>query len=207
MGLQDRPEPSGRAVGSRDATQQKSERLEANSKVQFDWRAHPARDRIAASAAGLFVMMAVGVLVVAICRLDGMGPEVSIFWGLASMGFVLATVSRFYFPSRFAIHEEGIVAEYPLRTVRLRWNDVRRFAYDERGGILSRRARPTILDSFKGMPLIFDDASRDEAIREIRAHLPSNVRPIDARRPSGPRHEQESATGSISDQENRSWAG
>ena len=181
--------------------------MTAKSKVQFDWRAHPARDRIAASAAGLVVMVAVGVLVVAICRLDGMGPQMSTFWGFASMGFVLATVSRFYFPSRFAIDEEGIEAAYPLRTVRLRWHEVRRFAFDERGGILSRRARPNLLDGFSGMPLIFDAATRDEAIREIRAHLPSSVRPVDARRRGEPRDDESPATGSISDQENRSWAG
>ncbi len=182
--------------------------MDEKNKDQFVWRAHPARDRLTAATAGMVVIVAVGVLVVAICHLDGLSPTISIFWGFAAMGFVLATVSRFYFPSRFVLDDSGIIADYPLRTMRLRWSDVRRFAFDGRGGVLSRRARPSVIDGFQSIALIFPPESRDDAIQRIRGRIPANISVNDLRVPahsdqlkSGP-SEQGNSEG-----ESQSWAG
>lgn len=187
---------------------ERAERVDPTSNVQFGWQAHPARERLGAAAAGLTVMVAVGVLVVAICRMDGLGPQASILWGLAAMGFVLATTSRFYFRSRYSINADGIIADYPLRKTRLRWRDVRRFAFDDRGGILSRRTKPSMLDAVQGIPLMFDQASREQAIQSIRSHLPATVKLIDARKCAKNSARSSNARGAgTSGEEVRSWAG
>jgi hypothetical protein len=52
---------------------------------------------------------------------------------------------------------------------------VRRFAHDGRGGFLSSRVRPSVLDAFRGMPLLFDQR-REEVIACIRRHLAEEAR-------------------------------
>ena len=62
-----------------------------------------------------------------------------------------ASINRFFLPSTFKIDEDGITASYPLRSMRLKWKDLRRFLVGEQGGLLSRRARSSSMDVFTGM--------------------------------------------------------
>lgn len=124
----------------------------------FSWRAHPARERRAQAVMALGVIAAFCVVVFLAFA----------SWAWTALCFVVlvASLSRFFFPSRFEIDDEGITARYPLRRMRLRWTELRRFVHDRYGGYLSTRARPSRLDAFKGMHILFG-AQRDRVVATI----------------------------------------
>ncbi|MCZ6837409.1 MAG: hypothetical protein O7G85_16660 [Planctomycetota bacterium] len=128
----------------------------------FSWKAHPARERRAqATMAILVILLFCGFVFFSFS---------SLAWAALSFGVLLASLNRFFFPSRFTIDEEGISANYPLRNMRLPWTHLKRFVHDANGGYLSTRARPSRMDGFKGMHIIFD-LQRDTIIEKINRHL------------------------------------
>jgi hypothetical protein len=91
-------------------------------------------------------------------------------WSLLSIIVLLVALNRFFFSSRFTIDPEGITARYLLRSYRRRWQELRRFAHDERGGLLSTRVRPSRFDTFRGVPILFG-AHRDRVVAEVEQRL------------------------------------
>ena len=78
---------------------------------EYIWRAHPAHARpVAAMAAGLIILAVAAAVWVSF----------GVAWGLASAMVLVLALHRFFFPSRFSIDQEGIVAHYLLRHQRLR---------------------------------------------------------------------------------------
>jgi hypothetical protein len=152
------PVPTAEIESDRDTA--KAERI-------CSWRAHPAAERAGAavSAAALVVALAGAVYV----------SVQSIAWAVLAVIVLFLSLNRFFLPSRFEIGGECIVARYPLRTLRMPWADVRRFVSDDRGGHLSRRARPSRLDAYGGMHLIWPAGrgEREAVIRRIRSEVPS----------------------------------
>jgi hypothetical protein len=134
------------------------------------WRAHPARERPAAAACGLGIIAAVAA---AAWWSFGAG------WAIGSLVVLVLALNRFFFPSRFSIDAQGIAARYLLRSQRVRWAHVRRFAHDERGGYLSTRGRPSRLDAYSGVHVLFG-AHRDEVIQAVRRHMKDAREPLAA---------------------------
>lgn len=130
----------------------------------FTWRAHPARRRPVAAvfAAGVIVAVA------AACALS-----TNIYWGVLAFVLLVLSLQRFFFPSRFTIDEQGVTARYLLGTKSYGWSEIRRFCHDCHGVHLSTRGRPSRLDGYRGMQLLFGP-SRDEVLRRIRAGVGAN---------------------------------
>ena len=134
---------------------------------EFSWRAHPARERVGHATAAVLVIAALAFFAALLMR--------STLWGVLSASLLMVALNRFFFPSRYAIDEEGITAHHPMRRQRLRWADLRRFAHDETAGFLSTRVRRSWLDSHRGMNVLFG-AEGQAAIARIRGHLPEGAR-------------------------------
>jgi hypothetical protein len=135
---------------------------EALPPSQFAWQAHPARERLGRAVVGVAV-------VILLAGIAGVLMESSGFGILALLILVLA-LNRFFFPSHFSIDAEGITASYPLRRLRKRWADLRRFVVDANGGYLSARARGSRFDAFGGMHVLFGE-QRQTVIEQIRGRL------------------------------------
>lgn len=135
---------------------------------EFTWQAHPARERVGAAVGG-------AVAIVAITAVIHISFQ-SLGWALLALAVLVVSLNRFFFRSRFRIDDEGIIARYPLRSQRLGWADIRRFVFDNNGGYLSTRARPSRLDAYRGLHVLFG-SRRDDVIAQIRAHLPRKAAP------------------------------
>jgi hypothetical protein len=133
---------------------------------RFSWQAHPARERAGAAVFGI-------VVVILLAAAAGQMMQ-SLWWTIFALALFLVFLNRFFFPSRFVIDEEGITARYPLRRLRLRWTDLRRFVHDRYGAFLSTRARRSWLDGYRGMHILFGD-QRQAVLDRIRAHLPEGA--------------------------------
>jgi len=77
-------------------------------------------------------------------------------WGLFAAVLMIGLLSRFFFPSDYQVDDEGVAARHGLTQQRLRWGDIRRFTHGARGGYLSTRSRPSALDGFRGVHLLFN---------------------------------------------------
>src|SRR5688500_10817974 len=99
---------------------------ESNS--AFTWQAHPARERRGGAVAAGAIILSVAAAVYI---------SFGLAWAVCAALLLVVSLNRFFFPSQFAIDQEGITARYPLRQQRLKWNDLRRFVHDRYGGYLS----------------------------------------------------------------------
>jgi hypothetical protein len=91
-------------------------------------------------------------------------------WGILALAVLFLSLGRFFFASRFILDGEGVTARYLLRTQRCRWSEVRRFCHDSRGAYLSTRSRPSRLDAYRGVHLLFGPV-REEVLEAIRSRL------------------------------------
>lgn len=126
------------------------------------WRVCPARERPLATALALLVIAAACWLTV-----ETMGDP---WWAVLAAGFFLITLHRFLLPSEFRIDADGVTARSAFTSAKVRWSDVRRFQHDSQGGMLSSRRRPSILDSFQGVHIVFR-GNRDEVVRRIESRM------------------------------------
>ena len=140
--------------------------------TQFQWRAHPARERPGQAALGLALILAVAGSMLLGFRHGALAVSLgeSVALAIASAIVLLATQNRFFLPSSFAVDDEGITARYPLRSQRMKWSDLRRFVHDQNGGYLSTRGVRSRLDAYTGMHILFG-TQRTVVIDNIRAHM------------------------------------
>jgi hypothetical protein len=127
----------------------------------FTWNAHPAKERPGATLFALAVIVATGVL----C-----GLMMNLWWAALASLVLIVSLNRFFFPSRFTIDGEGVVASYLFGSRRFDWSQVRRFQHDRHGVFLSTRAAASRLDAYRGMQLLFG-RSKDEVLRRIEGQL------------------------------------
>jgi hypothetical protein len=135
---------------------------EAPQEQSICWRVHPARERPAAMSGALAVIAAFAWLAA-----EWMEAWA---WGLFAAALMIGLLHRFFFPSEFRVNAEGVEARHALHRQRLRWQEIRRFVHDAHGGYLSTRVRPSTLDAFRGMHLMFDGNS-EAAVARIRRGL------------------------------------
>ena len=111
------------------------------------WIAYPAVERPWAALGAFGVVLAVASSIY--LSFD------SVSWSLISVVVLVFSLNRFFLPSRFSISSKGISARYPLRHQHYAWNKIQRFRHDQRGGYVSARHRPSILDAYLGMTIFF----------------------------------------------------
>lgn len=130
------------------------------------WRAHPARERLTATAGAvtLILMLGIGSSIVA-------GTMIA---GLAAVLLLVLSLRRYFFPSEYEIDGDGVTARYALGSVRQAWPEVRRCVADDRGVFISRRVRASRLDAYTGCHLLPGRGGRpstDDIARTIRARM------------------------------------
>ncbi len=126
------------------------------------WRVHPARERILAASIALAVILVMAALAAAIMH--------SLGWGLLAVAVQIAALRRFFLPSEYRVDAEGVTASGLWARRQYRWDEIRRFVCDGRGGFLSTRSNSSSLDLFRGMHLVFGE-NRDAVICRIQSRL------------------------------------
>lgn len=149
----------------------------ASQPVEFGWEAHPAREHPGKAVVVGAIVAACSVMSGLIMVLPAAGGIVLLQaagWGLLAATIMVAVLNRFFFRSRYEIDAEGITAKLPTGTRRLEWKHLRRFAHDERGGVLSTRAKSSWWEGSRTIPLQFGGAGSG-AIEAIKARLPKEA--------------------------------
>lgn len=114
------------------------------------WTVHPAKERAGAAVMVSLLTVAFGG---AVAATFGDGTWFGLAWGYgaAAAAALVGSLARFWVPTTYTIGRERLEAKTTLmRTAAHRWRDIRRFAHDERGGVLSRRAVSSRWEAAKG---------------------------------------------------------
>jgi hypothetical protein len=133
------------------------------------WRVHPARSRLVATLLTIVVIASAAVLSAGV-----MGHPL---WGVFAIAVLTLPLARFLLPTEFVIDEIGITARTVAFRQQLRWSEARRFDWNETSGHVSTRARPSVLDGFRGVHLLFR-TDAEAAIARIREEI-ANARRLE----------------------------
>ena len=94
----------------------------------MEWTVRPLDDRPVAGVVALVVIIGFGVFVSLLA-----GDWI---WGVLAVVALFATVTRFYLPSRITISDQGILAEFPLVSRRVAWNEVAWIRHDQQSALV-----------------------------------------------------------------------
>ncbi len=142
------------------------------------WRAHPAKERLGATAA-LVAFLAIVLTAVWLAFRDPILVALSV----AILGSALAP---WFLPTTYRLDAAGASERRAGWTRVRRWDEVRRVDADPRGATLSPFERPRWLDPYRGMRLLFA-GNRDEvltAIEEMRPGCRSTSPKTQTKRPT-----------------------
>ena len=129
------------------------------------WESHPLRREKPAKSI-LLVALIVSAAVAAAVGFEHW------FYGVFSLGALTASLSRYFFPTRYVLDGAGISSEHLGLKQRRSWAEFRR-ADEHRDGIFLRPSlRSSRLDSFRGVFLRFDQ-NREEVAHFVRCHVSS----------------------------------
>lgn len=124
------------------------------------WSVHLARRQPRRTAAAL-------AIVVAGSAAAGYGFGSAVLGLLAAL-LLVASIGDHLFPLRFRLTLDGVEARGLLHRRRMRWDQVRRVARDDRGVKLSPLARRSRLEAYRGIYLWFADNAED--VMDFIAH-------------------------------------
>ncbi|MBC8202000.1 MAG: hypothetical protein H8E86_08130 [Planctomycetes bacterium] len=134
--------------------------MEVKEPVEMQWRVRPAKlHKTKAIWASIFIV-AVGLAI----------ASSGILLGIALVGVLVGTQAIFFFTTAYSIDEKGLVAKFPLRKKQYSWEQVRRVKFFKEACILFTRKKPSNLDGWTGITVMYGD-NRDEVIRSIKSHL------------------------------------
>jgi len=141
---------------------QQSELPEEEEGDLLEWKSHPVKRRPLISVlATLFLTLVAAV----------------VFFATESMGFALlalvvlfASLARFYFPTSYRLSDRRITVKTVTQTLHKDWSHYRSCYVDKNGILLSPFTRPSRLENFRGLFLLFA-GNREEVTAFVRARL------------------------------------
>lgn len=157
------PEQIPLQLPSRDAPKTESgENGENHQKQTLEWICHPAKkNKYITALVTLFI-----VLLVVIVYYMTYSP-----W-FAVLGFIIlyASLSPFYFPTRYKLTDEEILIKTIFQTLHKKWSQYRSFYPDKNGILLSPFLRPTRLENFRGLYIRFWN-NKDEVTAFVKDRI------------------------------------
>ncbi len=138
-----------------------------NKGPSLSWKCHPAtRKPLVTIAVTLFVLLVTA----------------AVFYSTDSRTFAVLTLlimfgslAKFYFPTSYTLTDEGIIIKTTTQTLRKEWSLYRSYYPDKNGILLSPFVRPTRLENFRGLYVMFNN-NKDEVIAFVKAHISSETK-------------------------------
>jgi len=137
---------------SSEETQKKPEaeetKVPSDEPALFEWTSHPLKRRPWVSAA-------VTVFVILVTVVVYYSMESQAFAALA-LAALLLSLAKFYFPTKYAFTENTIVIKTTTQKIIKKWSQFRSFYADKNGVLLSPFTRPSRMENFRGVYLMFE---------------------------------------------------
>lgn len=131
----------------------------------LEWTSHPMRKRpLAAVLVSIFILL-VSFVVFSISS--------SAWFGLLALVVLFASLTKFYYPTRFRLTDEDVTIKTTMQTITKPWTQFRSCYPDRNGILLSPFPEPSRLENFRGIYLIFsgnNDAVTSFVRKQIGSH-------------------------------------
>lgn len=131
--------------------------------VLASWTAHPAKRRPRDLALVIAVVLLTTGAVLA-------SLESLLLTALAAV-ILVSAVSPFLFPTRYTLTDTGVSETRLWRHKARQWADLRRLQVGPGAALVSPFARPSWLDRYRGVVLMFDGADRDQVVAILRQRI------------------------------------
>jgi len=139
---------------------------------RLEWRAHPARERLRATAA-VVAFLGAALAIVWIALRDPFSVALALV-------LLAGTLAPWFLPTSFRVDAEGAAATRAGVSRRRRWEEVRSVYVDARGVTLSPFARRSWLEPYRAMRLLFA-GNADAVIDALERRLSERCRKGDVR--------------------------
>jgi len=128
----------------------------------LEWTCHPVKRKPLVSAlVTLFIFAVVAIVYY---------TTASRAFGVLAAVVMLASLAKFYFPTTYRLTSNKITIKTTTQTLRKDWSIYRSCYPDKNGILLSPFIRPSRLENFRGLYLMFAN-NRDEVIEFVKAHI------------------------------------
>ncbi len=127
-----------------------------------EWTCHPMRRRPWVTVAVTLFIIVMGMVVYL--------ATFSNAFTVLTLVILYASLAKFYFPTRYKMSEKGIQIKTMTQTLVKKWSMYRSFYPDKNGVLLSPFTRPTRLENFRGLYVMYDK-NRDEIVEYVRRHV------------------------------------
>lgn len=128
----------------------------------LSWSAWPAAERPAQA-------VAVGLAIIAASLgLGAYGGDALLAGVIFAVLFL--SLSAYFLPTQFRVDEDGVEVASVLGTRHRQWAALKSYSADARGVTLSPYRRPSWLESYRGLRLLFHQ-NRDEVLAVVAARL------------------------------------
>lgn len=134
--------------------------MEEVAPVETKWKICPAMVYPKKAFFGWLLIVIVAFLI----------SSTSLILGICLSAVLIATQANFLFSSTFTINEQGIEAKYPISRKKYTWEQVRRVKFFKDSCYLFTRKKPSNLDGWSGMSVLYLD-QRDNIVPVIKSHL------------------------------------
>lgn len=130
---------------------------------ELRWRCHPMKRRP-------WVTIAVTAFVGLVAVLVYYATEHSQAFATLALVVMFASLAKFYFPTKYKLTDKHVIVKTTTQTLTKEWAQYRSCHTDKNGILLSPFTRPTRLENFRGLYLMFAN-NRDVVIAFVKAHL------------------------------------
>ncbi len=128
----------------------------------LEWTCHPVKRKPLVSAlVTLFIFVVVALVFY---------TTSSRAFGVLAAVVMLASLAKFYFPTTYRLTYERITIKTTTQTLHKNWSIYRSCYPDKNGILLSPFVRPSRLENFRGIYLMFNN-NRDEVTSFVKAHI------------------------------------
>lgn len=114
----------------------------------LEWTCHPVKRKPLVSVLVSLFVVIIGVAIF-------MTTESHLFTVLG-MVIILASLAKFYFPTRFKLSDRGVTVKTTTQTLFKEWKIYRSCYPDKKGILLSPFAEPSRLENFRGLYVMFE---------------------------------------------------
>jgi hypothetical protein len=128
----------------------------------MEWTCHPLKRRpLAAVLVTLFIM---------VCGLAVYVATESRWFSAFALIVLYLSVAKFYFPTTYGVTSEGITVKTTTQKLFKPWSMYRSYYPDKNGVLLSPFTRPTRLENFRGLFVLFEN-NRTEVLEYLKEKI------------------------------------
>lgn len=133
----------------------------------LEWMTHPLRRKPLIATIVTIFIFTIGFIVYYM--------TVSKAFTTLALVVLFASLTKFYFPTKFRLTDKKITIKTTTQTISKDWSIYRSYYPDNNGILLSPFANPSRLENFRGMYLIFAD-NKEDVVRFVKTHINKTIK-------------------------------